>query len=147
MFFYGIIKNQWQNEMGFGFFQYRGVTMKRADLIMIVVVAAICAVLFAWRYYSRGDGISVVVTVDGQEYGRYSLNKNQEININDTNVLVIQDGEAYMTEAECPDQICVNMGHISSDGEMIVCLPNRVVVLVEDAGADGSNGGVDAVAN
>ena len=44
-----------------------------------------------------------------------------------------------MTEADCPDQLCVHQRAISKQKQTIVCLPNRVVVEViggEDAGLD-----------
>ena len=43
-------------------------------------------------------------------------------------ILVIKDGEAYMQEADCPNQICVHHSSVSHKGETIVCLPNRVII-------------------
>ena len=42
----------------------------------------------------------------------------------------IKDGEAYMLEASCPDQLCVDQNEISYDKESIICLPNKIVVTV-----------------
>jgi hypothetical protein len=47
-----------------------------------------------------------------------------------TNVLVIEDGKADMTDADCPDRLCVHQRAISRNNETIVCLPNKVVVQV-----------------
>lgn len=49
-----------------------------------------------------------------------------------TNTLVIQSGKAYISEANCPDKQCMKQGKISRAGEMLVCLPNRVVVKIID---------------
>ena len=43
-------------------------------------------------------------------------------------ILIIKDGEAYMQEADCPNQICVHHSPISHKGETIVCRPNRVII-------------------
>ncbi len=43
-------------------------------------------------------------------------------------ILIIKDGEAYMLEADCPNQICVHHSPVSHKGENIVCLPNRVII-------------------
>lgn len=43
-------------------------------------------------------------------------------------VLIIKEGEAYMQEADCPNQICVHHSPVSHKGETIVCLPNRVII-------------------
>ena len=45
-------------------------------------------------------------------------------------VLLIENGTARMTEASCPDHVCIDMGVIRYTGQSIVCLPNRLVVTV-----------------
>lgn len=117
--------------------------MKKADLKLILAICILCAVFFIWRGITQSMGKTVVIEVDGELWGTYSLSRNQTIQINDTNVLVIEDGEAYMTEASCPDGLCISQGHISVSGTMIVCLPNRVVVQVTDT--DDNEDGLDAV--
>lgn len=108
--------------------------MKKNDIYLIVIILLISlatAVLF--QVFLKQDGAVVLVTVNGEEYGKYSLNDNQSICIesnNGQNILVIQDGAAYMAEASCPDHVCVNTGRISAGGEVIVCLPNQVIVTV-----------------
>ena len=47
------------------------------------------------------------------------------------NILEIKNGMAYVTEADCPDQVCIRMGKISKTGENIVCLPHKLVIQVE----------------
>lgn len=54
-----------------------------------------------------------------------------------TNVLTIRDGRADMTEADCPDKLCVHQKAISKNHEMIVCLPNKVVVEVTGSEENG----------
>jgi hypothetical protein len=41
------------------------------------------------------------------------------------NVVYIKNGKAYMKDADCRDQICVNSNPIDEHGERIVCLPNQ----------------------
>ena len=65
------------------------------------------------------------------------LHKDQEYTVkNDqggVNVFVIRDGKAWVTEASCPDKICMDQGQVSQEGEMIVCLPNRMTARVMGA--------------
>ena len=49
-------------------------------------------------------------------------------------MLVIKDGKADITEADCPDKLCVHQAPISREGEALVCLPHRVVVTVRGEG-------------
>lgn len=121
--------------------------MKKNDRIFLCVVFLVLAAAAAVFYLTQGNhGAQVKVTVDGDLYGTYSLNENQEIRIQKdgviTNVLVIKDGTADITEADCPDRLCVHQRAISKTKETIVCLPNKVVV--EVAGSEESE--LDSVA-
>ena len=71
------------------------------------------------------------------------IDKEQEIKINDTNCMIIKDGQADMIEADCPDQICVDHKTISKNKETIVCLPNKVIVEI----VGGEDVEMDTVAN
>lgn len=73
----------------------------------------------------------VSISVHGKEYGEYFLDEDQEIKIGDTNVCKIEDGMCKMTEANCPNQVCVNSGSIQNRGECIVCLPNGIIITIE----------------
>ena len=74
--------------------------------------------------------------------------KDQVIAIGDTNVCEIKNGEVKMTEANCPDHLCMKQPAVGSAGGYIVCLPNKVVIQGEgegDADPQDSDGGFDAV--
>lgn len=109
----------------------------KADAIFIGMLAAVCLLVFLIFFLPRGDASGwVIVTRDGEVIGRYRLNEEQTVEITDTsgrvsNVLVIADGRADITEADCPDKLCVHQKAIRRAGENLVCLPNRVVVTVE----------------
>lgn len=44
------------------------------------------------------------------------------------NIIQIENGQIRVSDADCPDQICVHMGWLSSGGIPIVCLPNHLVI-------------------
>lgn len=119
---------------------------ERNDRFLIAGIM-ICAVLLTVAFLLKGSGVgtTVVVSVGGEEYGRYSLLKEQVVQINDTNTLVIYNHEADMLFAECPDQICVKHTPISSTDENIICLPNKVVVTIEDFYGKNQESELDAV--
>lgn len=112
--------------------------LKKRDWIFlaVVIVAAAAGILwFSFGYSTPGN--MVEVTVDGELVGTYPLAEAREIFLpakgNETNRLVIGNGQASMEWADCPDQICVEHAAISHIGEEIVCLPNRVVVRLTGA--------------
>ena len=119
---------------------------ERNDRILIIGIIGVAVLLSAF-FLLKGSsvGTTVVVTVDGDEYGRYSLLKEQVVQIGDTNTLVIHNHEADMLFAECPDQICVKHTPISGTDENIICLPNKVVVTIGDVYGKQSESELDAV--
>jgi len=72
--------------------------------------------------------------VDGEEVEQYSLSDEGTYPLNGgTNILHIEGGEAWLTEADCPDHLCVKQGKISKTGQVITCLPNKLTVTVYGA--------------
>lgn len=104
--------------------------MKKNDFILIICIGIISLLSFFCLELFMDEGSSVVISVNGEEFGVYNLDTNQVININNTNVLEIIDGEAYMCEANCPDELCIYQGAIHKNGESIICLPNKIIVEV-----------------
>lgn len=111
----------------------------KPDLLLIGILLLIgLSSLLAVRIWTGRTGALVRVTVDGAVYGSYALSESRIIPIEAdgaiTNTLQISDGKAKMTEADCPDQLCIHQKAISRQGETIVCLPNKIVVEVHGDG-------------
>ena len=104
--------------------------MKKADVILALAACGACLILLALQLFGQKDGEFVVVEVGGEIYGTYALDAEDEIMIGNTNCIRIHDGSVEMKEADCPDHLCIRQGRIHADGQMIVCLPNRVTVWV-----------------
>ncbi len=83
---------------------------------------------------SKITGAYVSVKINGEEKYEYLLSENIDIviytgeNNSDSNRLIIEDGKAYISEANCPDKICVAHKSVSKVNESIVCLPHKFVV-------------------
>lgn len=111
----------------------------RNDLIFIAALFVLVSVFGLCFYLSHGEGDEVVVTVDGEVFGTFSLSSDITVEIRtgeqgeELNLLVIKDGKAYVETATCPDGICAGHKPVSRKGESIVCLPHRVVITVHGA--------------
>ena len=100
----------------------------------IIVIAL--AMLLVMQLTRGEEGNQIQVTLDGKIYGTYSLSKDQTIEVKDGdfyNRIRIEDGKAYMEEANCPDGYCEEQGKINGRTQTIVCLPHKLVVEVLDA--------------
>ena len=105
--------------------------MKKRDIILIASILVVAIAFFLIVELTKEEGAGVVVKVDGVEVDEYSLSKSGTYPLNGgTNILVIEDGRAYLSDANCPDKLCVHQGKISRTGEVITCLPNKLTVTV-----------------
>ena len=100
-----------------------------AILVLALLVAGLSALLIFKSCAEEGS--SVTVAVGGEEIASYSLNINARYELGGgTNILVVENGEAFMESATCPRQMCVNFGRVSHVGEAIVCNHYNIVVTV-----------------
>jgi len=107
----------------------------RNDFILIALIVIVAIISFFAFKLMQKSGVCVNVSVDGKTIAEYPLNKDLKKDIitdYGKNVLVIENGEAYVLEADCPDKICVGHRAISKTGESIVCLPHKLVVSIDD---------------
>ena len=111
----------------------------RSDIILIGVLLIISLSVLLFVFLTREEGAVADVYVDGVKVAEYPLSIDGVYYLNNgSNVLVIEDGVAYMREANCPDKFskngCVNTGKISYVGQTIVCLPNKIIVEIVGEG-------------
>lgn len=105
-----------------------------ADVCLIGFLLLLAAVLYFAFSAGSDAGAWAVVRVNGEEVARYSLDENGTYPLNGgTNILEIADGEVWLTDADCPDKLCVRQGHIKYSGQCITCLPNKLTVTLEGA--------------
>ena len=110
----------------------------RLDLLLIAGLLLLAGILYLALNHGRQEGGVAVVRVDGVVTERHSLAVNWTFSLNGgSNVLVIENGYAWLSEADCPDHLCVKMGKIHYTGQVITCLPNRLTVTVEGGESDG----------
>lgn len=112
--------------------------IKKADIILFICLILIGGALSYLAFSGSSTGDLVVVKVNGEIYGKYSLSKDRTITVNrdgHMNKITIKGGKVQVSKSSCKNQVCVKQGSISTTHQSIVCIPNRVVVSIE--GKDG----------
>ena len=107
------------------------------DLILIVclILLALISLLLIRSFQQEGRQVSV--SINGEIYAKYPLSSDVRVVLPtgadgaNRNVLVIENGQASVSEADCPDLICSHHRPIAMEGETIVCIPNRTVIAIE----------------
>lgn len=109
--------------------------MKKQDFLLIGSMLGLAVLLLAgYLLFFQKPGSYAEITIDGTVYQTLPLNQNTTLQIpsgdGHSNQLEITDGFAKITDADCPDQLCVHQKKISHQGETLVCLPHKVVVTI-----------------
>lgn len=114
--------------------------MKKFDKILIgvfVVMAIVVGIFMKIRASRDYNEKYAEIKIEGNLYKRVKLEPNkpvERINIKTDlgeNVIEIKDGGVSIIEADCPDQVCVKDGHKEHPGDVIVCLPNKVIIEIK----------------
>ena len=118
--------------------------MKRGDIALIAGLLLVgVMLLFPWT--RRETAARVTVYAAGRPVYTCALEDTAAYTWRDGDRFVrveVAGGKVWVADASCPDRDCVHRGPQSRSGASIICLPNRVsVVLSGEAGADE----VDAV--
>lgn len=117
-----------------------------ADRILIVIVFLGAAASLIWSGSGTAAGGWVRVEVAGEFYGEYPLTETRVVDLDGPTgrtVMEIHDRAVRITAAPCLNQCCRRRGAVNQAGQLIVCVPNRVLISVA-GGAPAAV--VDAVA-
>jgi len=114
------------------------------DILLIAALLLLAGALYAWQRFRREQGGEAAVYINGERAAAYPLDTDVSVRLEtgageDYNILVIENGAASVTEANCPDKLCVGMHAVRYAGESIICLPHRLEVRIEG----GQSSGVD----
>lgn len=112
--------------------------MKRLDFIIIVLAIGVALSVLAFNNYrmdeieKNSNVLSANIIVGGVLYESIPLTDKEETILLETdfgvNKIVFHDNGVSIHEADCPDHVCIDTGFISKPGEIIACLPHRVII-------------------
>lgn len=113
--------------------------LKIGDFLLILAILICSFVIFfisknKLKDYNFTGKKYASIQVNGKEIKKVEISKNNEgykYSVDTEyghNLLEFTENGVKSIEASCPDQIDVKQGLITKPGEIIVCLPNRLVV-------------------
>ncbi|HEY5560946.1 MAG TPA: NusG domain II-containing protein [Clostridiaceae bacterium] len=113
--------------------------MKKWDLIIIIaliIVSFIPETVIFINTHNKYKSFYVEIYSKGKLYKKLPLNKNAKKitftihNELGTNVIEIDKAKVKIIDADCPDKICVKAHAISKPGEVLICLPHKLVIKI-----------------
>lgn len=109
------------------------------DRILVVALLLVgTAGVFLVPPAPRGATASVRVT--GREVARLSLSEANRVTVSGpfgATEIEVRERAVRVVGAPCRGKACIRMGGASRSGQVIVCVPNEVVIEVEGADPDG----------
>lgn len=116
-----------------------GLRLLLGDAAVLVVLVA--AIVFAsFPRATRAVAVRAEVLVSGQVVATLDLGRDDIHEVQGplgTTRLEVRGGRVHVMSAPCPAQVCRHSGWISEPGELLVCLPNEVVVRMPGQTAAG----------
>ncbi len=116
--------------------------LTRGDVVLIIALLMVGGAWFAIDTWRAPPGCEVEIRSQEGLVAVLPLDRDVTVRLEGPlgeSVVVIEGGEVSMLSSPCPHQLCLRRGRIHKAGSSIVCIPNRVYVLIrgETASVDG----------
>jgi hypothetical protein len=116
--------------------------MKNKTWAVLLGVLLVLLLLGAWLLSRQSSGEIANIYQDGTCIQSIDLGRVKaaySFTVTDANghenVVAVEPGRIRVESANCPDQICVDSGWLSSGVTPIVCLPAKLVIRLENSDA------------
>lgn len=118
---------------------------KKLDIVIIIVLLVLSfspEIFFGYKFRKEYNSTYAEITIQGKVYKRIPLSahKGEEEFVisteNGDNIVKIKDASITIIDADCLDQVCVQVGYISKPGQNIVCLPHKVMIEIHGENND-----------
>ncbi|MFA6851168.1 MAG: NusG domain II-containing protein [Selenomonadaceae bacterium] len=117
--------------------------LKKWDIILIALLICLSflpELLIGSKQTEQYSTTYAEITLNGRLYKTVPLSSHHGITEftitteQGINVVEIKDAAIAIIDADCPDHICINMGFIEKPGQIIVCLPHKLMIEVKTNG-------------
>ncbi len=104
--------------------------MKKGDIVIVLSVLTVALVIFVIFIFGVTEGKTVKISRDNEVIHTVNITEDTVFDL-ETNIIKIENGSVFVESATCKNQVCVNHKPISKRGEVIACLPNKVIIEIE----------------
>ncbi|MFZ0392019.1 MAG: NusG domain II-containing protein [Calditrichia bacterium] len=120
---------------GFQFF-------RPGDLALVLLLIAAPLYAIFQLNGAPGNDRQVIVEIAGQQQYVFPLQNNKTIPLDSFTrpvILQIENGSVRISENFCPKKICIQTGAIENPGQMIACVPLKLLIYIQaESGAEKS---------
>ena len=114
-------------------------TMRSSRFWIIVFICIImlstASMFFMRQHYSGSVAVIIQDNVEIKRIDLKAVTEPYSFRVDSPtggyNIVHVEPGSICVTEATCPDKICMHQGMISDSSRPIVCLPHRLMIIIE----------------
>lgn len=109
--------------------------MNKYDLILCISIIVLVIIYGLFRIDNHNDK-EAIVYYDNDSILKIDMNIDNTYEVNGYNGLVkieVVDHRIRVIEENSPKHLCSRQGFISNSYETIICLPNKIVIEIEDS--------------
>ena len=120
--------------------------VKIFDIVVILFAAGLTFFSTVAAYVNPAHSTRVLIEGMNQQW-IFPLDAEETVKVKGPlgeTVIRIHENEVWVDSSPCDNQTCVGMGHVTSAGDWVACLPNNVYFLIE--GNDDSTDSLDGAA-
>lgn len=101
---------------------------------LLVIIASVVLIIFMFQQFWSFEQASKLKIRQGNKIiGTYDLNQTRDLHIHGAigdSLISIQQGKVRFKQSPCHNQYCVHQGWLSRAGQVAICLPNQVSLLL-----------------
>ena len=98
--------------------------------IFIILAIVIISLVFIFLQNNTKSASTAEIHKDGELIYTVDLDTDNTFTLDEADgfIFEVKNGAIRVSKSECENQICVNTGFISKNGQTAVCLPKRLAV-------------------
>lgn len=103
------------------------------DRYLVLILALLVATSFLLSF-GKEPGARIIVEADNRAVFTAPLDDARRFEIEGplgTTLMEIESGAVRVLSSPCPQKICIGLGEARRSGDLLACVPNRVVVRIE----------------
>jgi len=120
--------------------------LKRADILLIIILLFLSLLPLLFLPDSQASAVHADITINGQLWRRVPLSAHkghETITVKTPdghyNTITIDDDTIAVQEADCPDRICIQQGKAKKPGDIIVCLPHKLLIEIKGCTSESTS--------
>ncbi len=109
--------------------------INKRDILLIIIIICISLFLIIINKVNEKNGVSANVYYNNKLIKKIdlSIDKSYVVKGYNGNVkITVKNGKIKVDEEKSPLHLCSKMGYISKSHETIVCLPNKIVIEIDN---------------